>query len=1036
MPFINYRASAGSGKTYRLVLEYLNLVLENENRFSHILAITFTNKAAAEMKSRILKSLENLADDTDETLKNNLRKKNRSLIDIKKRSETVLKKILHNYSKFSIMTIDSFINRLVRAFSYETDIPPGFDVELNYSRMNNYVSKNILSGIGTDLRITELVTEFVFSKIVKNESWNIEKNISDLLKEMNKEQTDTTIEHFMNVKPDKLTVAVSLLKKKFSSVTDKIARTAKKGMELIENSGFSVNDFSYKGKSAAGYLKYLTNLEEVSLKEIKYPWKQFEIGFSPAKGCREGLTESLSGEMGDKLELIRSEILSLFEKDLKDALTAFMIFENIYILGLIGSINKFLSEYKKEYHTVPIFDLTKMVHKIINNGDIPFIYFILGDSFENIMVDEFQDTSRMQWDSLLPLIENSNAEGRLNLGVGDEKQSIYRWRGGDLDIMNREVVERFSKENLEIVDLPFNYRSCKNIVDFNNTLFKEIKSFEISNELLARVYDKSKQETAGPEGGYVSVKFLPKEDFKQEVLEEILKIINKCKKSGFSLSDIAILTGKRKNGMEVASFLMEKDISIITPELLKLNKSPLTFFFIDLLGYLIDPDNRLALTGILSYITRYFKKSVWTFEKSESYFINPVKINLPDCLIRFNKKRNFLLRLPIYETIEEFIRIFDLYKSLEPESSGSITSFLDMISEYSETQGGGIQGFLEWWELNGIDFTIPTPEETDGIRIMTIHKAKGLEFPVVIIPYTDWKTKTDTNVWLECNSPVCNIDGYPPPFYVKSVKSLENTHFSDSWSSEKLKREVDYVNMFYVACTRAQDALFLFSKEKSKPDSTKLSNYNLLRSATNSGLMEKEGENLFSLGQPKKISFRKKIGETIKIKDEEMISYRWGNKITIRESSEKFWDLSSEIHADKIDRGIIIHEILSYIDSLTPLETVMERLEYSGRIGKREREEIELQLTKILKIPEVKKWFFGEGEFLKEQPIISKQGIFLPDRIILSGDSATVIDFKTGAKSESHKLQVEAYMELLKEMGNKDVKGAILYIPSGEIIKV
>ncbi|MEN8154545.1 MAG: UvrD-helicase domain-containing protein [Acidobacteriota bacterium] len=1035
MTFINYKASAGSGKTYQLVLEYLSLALENDFKFKHILAITFTNKAAAEMKERILRSLKSLSKGENEELKQNLLKKNPSLKNIEGKAGKVLKKVLHNYSNFAVTTIDSFINRLVRSFSYETDIPSGFDVELNFSRMKNFVSKSIFAGIGSDPETTNVIREFVFSKMGQDKSWNVEKNISELQQEINRERTEAPVENIMKIDPGKLDLAAEGLKKIFFQFMEELTEIAKKGSQLITGPGLSLNEFAYKKKGAAAFIEKTSLLNPYQIKVFSgFGDSNFRKGQWMTRNTSDDIRIKIES-IADQLDIVQSKMVSLIDEKLEDAITAFLIYENIYLLGLIGKINIFMNEYKDEYNTVPIYELTKKVHGIIKKGDIPFVYYILGDSFENIMIDEFQDTSRMQWDSLFPLVDNSIGEKKISLGVGDEKQSIYRWRGGDMEIMNNDIFELIHPDNLKVINLPYNFRSRENIVNFNNKLFSGLAGMEDHNKLLNRLYKNMDQKGKTGEGGFISVSFLNKEDYLNQALIRTGEIVDECMAAGFTLSDIAILTRKKKEGKEVADYLLSKGIDIITPELLELYKNPLANFFINLLRYIFDNENKLAMTEILFYISGYFKGNIWTINETEKYSTDPGSVSLPGCIDEFIKKRNLLLRLPLYEAVEELIRTFDLHKQLRSASSGYITSFLNMILDYSENEGGGIPGFLEWWEVHNTEYSVPTPENKDGVRIMTIHKAKGLQFPVVFIPFADWSGEKANYHWMEGDGFKAGKDNYPPPFYVHGTKSLESSRFQKEWEEEKMRAETDDINLFYVACTRAIEGLFILSRERKK-DNNKVDNYSLLRIKTSSGDMEKSGEDHFTLGKLKKKSEIKETGRVKTINEDKMISNRWSEKITIRERSEKFWNLTPEDHLRKIDKGIIIHEILSQISRENPVDKILHQLLYSGRISGSEHEEIKRDLNLMFEKEEVKGWFFGPGEILSEKAIITEEGIFRPDRVIIYEKRATIIDFKTGKESETNLDQMSKYIEQVKTMGYENVEGILFYIPDGKAVRV
>ncbi len=772
MSFINYRASAGSGKTYQLVLEYLALALKEgkKNHFKHILAITFTNKAAAEMKERILRSLKELSKGENEELKKNLLERAPSLKDIEKRAARVLKKILHNYSNFAVTTIDSFISRLVRSFTYETDIPAGFDIELNLNRLNNYIIKSIFSDIGVDPDTTNIILEFVLDRINRGKSWNVETNIFPILSEINRERKEGDLKNIDGMAPADFLRISGRLKNIFMDYSGEMKALGEKGIKLIEDNGFSPADFAYGYSGAAGYLNRLAGINLFAVSET-IPTSRFTEEKWLARNSSDELIDKMDGVFGEELQLIHSEIISLYNKKFKAAFSAFLIFENIYLLGLISRIRKYLNEYKSEYNVVPIYDLTRNVHRIIREGDIPFIYYILGDSFEHIMIDEFQDTSMMQWDSLFPLIENSVSEEKLNLGVGDPKQSIYRWRGGETDIMDKQIHQQFLPwGGVDSKELPDNFRSRENIVNFNNKLFSSVKELVKPNDLIPKIYEEAGQNCRLTGGGFVSLRFVSKEDSEETVPERVEKIVRHCLDSGFSLSDIAVLTRKKAPGIEIASHLIASGKSIISPELLLLYRNPVALFMISLLKYTADNTQDHILADILSFISKYFTGNIWSEKKTGKYFMDRDSIQLPDPVSVFISSGNLLIRVPIYEAVEELIRIFDLGNTLELSSAGYLTAFLDMVKDFSEKEGGSIPEFLEWWVDYGTEYSVPTPENGNGVTLMTIHKAKGLEFPVVIIPYADWRDRNEKNLWMKPATESMKLEEYPPPILYQREK--------------------------------------------------------------------------------------------------------------------------------------------------------------------------------------------------------------------------------------------------------------------------
>jgi len=1034
--FINYRASAGSGKTYQLVLEYLALALKKEDNFKHILAITFTNKAAAEMKERILRSLKELSKGDNEELKKNLLKKTPSLTNIEQQAGRVLKKVLHNYSGFAVTTIDSFINRLVRAFTYETDIPAGFDVELNLTRMDNHIVRNLLADIGVDSDTTRLILEFVMDRINRNISWRLEPGIRPLLSELSRERQESPLEKLSESDPGTFLKTADRIRESLSNFMEDIVSAASKGADIIAASGVPFHQYANKGKGAAAYMVKVSRLSKYQIKKF------LNIG---DVNFRKGAwtTQKMDPELREKIEAATPEldrvhhiITGIKDEREKKIRTLYYVFENIFLLGLIGKITRYLTQYKSEYNVVPIHDLTKNVHRIIRKGDIPFIYYILGDSFEHIMIDEFQDTSRMQWDSLFPLIENSVSENNVSLGVGDTKQSIYRWRGGETDIMDRIIHEQFLPwGGVEQEDLPFNFRSAANIVEFNNRIFGDIQHSGGPNGFLTRIYRGTAQKVKAPGQGFVSVTLIPRDEAAGSMSRRVETAVRRCIDAGYSPSDIAVLTRKKVPGMEIADHLISKGIRIVTPELLLLHRNPTALFLINLLKFTDDNTLDHVLADILFYLSEYFKGEIWDVPSTDLYFKEKEESILPECVRKFFSLRQYLLRLPLYETVEELIRIFKLNSALKISSSGFITAFLDMILEFTSKESGNISGFLKWWEEYGTEFSATTPENGNGVTIMTIHKAKGLEFPVVIIPGSDWKEKSGGSLWLNPDSGDLGISGYDPPYLVKGVSGLEKTFFASGLEEEQFRRELDSLNLFYVATTRAKESLFIFSTEEILKKG-KHKNYRLLQEISGSGFFDSEEGGTFEKGTLARIKHPEKKENVEVLKDESLISTGWSGKITIRERSEKFWQLTPEDQLKKIDRGIIIHEILSEVENKDSIANLLQRMEFSGRIDKKGREEIGNILTEMFRSPEVPDWFFGEGEHLMEQPILWREGSSRPDRIIISDDSVKIIDFKTGRESDSDVEQMRGYKSLVSSMGYSTVRGILYYLQTGNIKEV
>lgn len=1035
MIFIRYISSAGSGKTYALVKEYLKLVLSNRWKFSHVLAITFTNKAAAEMKERIIGALRDLSLHRNPKLENIL-KKETDILDISRRSAEVLTKILHNYSDFSVMTIDSFFYKLLRSFSYEEEIPAGFKVELNLKTINDEIIRKIYSGIGRDPELTEIVIEYLISKIYAEKSIDIEKDIRSFVKEITGDRREADIDNLKKIDFHSLISVISELKKIFLLFIREMNDLGKQAAEIIAGSGLTVEDFAYKKNGAASFLVKLSDLNTSKLKKFKLN-SYFENGSWYSKGTSPDVKEKIELLLKDGLDVIRKKILSLYDKSYQKSITAYLIFENIYLLGLARSISGFIEVYKHNNNIIPINEFNRRIFSIVKEDDIPFIYSILGNRFSNILIDEFQDTSRMQWESIFPLIENSLSEGNMCLAVGDPKQSIYRWRGGELEIIEKDIPEKIDPEQLKTLSLKTNYRALKNIVAFNNGMFSNIPEISERNIYLGEIYGNPSQESEKGDGGFVSVDFIAGKNSlitDPIILLQVKKIIDKLERSGFEYSEIAILTRMNSEAEKVASYLLSEGFPVISPDSLKLAGAPVTRFMINLLRLLFNPEDRIIMAEILFFLKDQFKGFL-TLADIESYLIEDTFDSLPPELKKFLERKDLFKRLPIYETVERMIRLFKLNKSPEFVPSGFITTFLDMILDYSGEEGADISNFFSWWKINEDEYLIPSSGNSDGINIMTIHKAKGLEFNSVIIPFANWKYRSDGNIWAYGDEEDFGELPVSSPCYIKATGAVGNSLFRKSYEDEQKRVELDNVNLFYVACTRAVESLHIISRE---PGSGKhLNNAEILMDTTKRpGIMKEITPGLkYESGTLKKVIKRKE--DEIPIREmKTLISGQWSDRITIRRRAKEFVNFISGERKNKIRFGNIVHKILSEISDKSDPEIIIEKMAVSGEISIDEAKSLKLTINSILSEEEVAGWFFGDGEILNETTLISKKSIVRPDKIIIKGDLVQVVDFKTGIMKESDIEQMKQYKMLLMGMGYSNVEGIIFYIKNREVVKV
>ena len=1072
MGFVLYRSSAGSGKTYTLVKEYLKMILENPGKFKHILAITFTNKAAGEMKDRIMQSLKKLAKGEDKILENTLLQEMpqlQQMRDIDKLSSDILTSLLHNYSDFAIMTIDSFIHKVIKAFALEIGLPLNFGIDLNYEKIETYVIERLLSNVGKDAYITDIILKFVFSRVQEEKSWNIEEDIRKFERELFNEKNIEwiqTVGSFDNIMFYRCMEQLETVRGNYVRKLNDLGRQA---MDLIQGIGLTVDDFAYKKGGAAGVLLKCAELRPGGVKQfdIGVRFRNSQWSSNSAPGDIKSAIETL---LANGLEQIAKEILDYHDKNRGLALTAVSILDNIYLAAIINELKALIDDYKKKNNVIPISEFNTRVYEIVKNSPVPFIYSILGERFNHYLIDEFQDTSRLQWENLFPLIENALGSDYFSMAVGDGKQSIYRWRGGDVEIMENDVKKRILPEQLDIKLLDNNYRSRRNIVTFNNAFFQKIsESYTgtrdgdgIGKGLLEKVYSGIAQLPAREQGGFVSLQFIETQapqgreqehDTVDEgpdapdapdaaVFERLNLIVNNCLERGYAYNDIAILVRENKQGQKVAEYLLGNHIPVVSPDSLILSRIPLIRFLIDILVYLCNPADKIAESSIIYFLGLNKKQAAGNADAMDptiigEYFAagNPWDIS-PETG-EFFRRREYLIRMPVYEVMEEVIRIFKLPETLDFKSMGYLQAFLDIVSRYTAENSVDFSSFLDWWEFNKDEYSLMVPETKPAIKIMSIHKAKGLEFPVVVIPYANWEHKMDPQLWLHANPPVPITPPLDIPMPVNSGKILEETFFKDAYLEEQEKVLIDNINLLYVAFTRAVDTLYIIAQRKRKND-----NFDRLKeSAVPLMTEDNERQGHFFFGEPTVKAQEENVPKEIEfVETDRLISNNWYSRITIRRKFTEFWRFEAGYRAERRNWGLLVHQVLSHIHSPKDVPHAISAVLVSGDIEADERDILEQLMGEIFEIEEVREWFdpgyADMGAVFTESPMITEAGVLRPDRVIVSGDRVKIIDFKTGAAHEVYVEQMKKYKEAVLAMGYREVEAYLFYLESKEVEKV
>jgi len=1043
MGFVLYRSSAGSGKTYTLVKEYLKIILQEPEKFKHILAITFTNKAAGEMKDRIMQSLKKLAKGEDPQLENTLKNEIPDIRNIDRISRDILTTLLHNYSDFAIMTIDSFIHKVIKAFALEIGLPLNFTIDLNYDKIQTYVIEHLMADVGKDPYVTDIILEFVFSRVVQNKSWNIEDDIRKFEAELFNEKNFDWVKEvstFDNVVFDRVTERLKSIRGDFLLTLNQLGT---KAMHLIREAGLTVDDFPYKKSGAAAVLQKCADLREGTLKEFNIG-SRFRNGEWVTKSTPKEIQSAVENLLQNGLSQINDHILSHFDNNRALVLTAVSVLDNIYLAAVINRLKALVDEYKKLNNVIPISEFNIKVHEIVENSPVPFIYAIIGERYNHYLIDEFQDTSRLQWENLFPLIDNSLGSGFFSMAVGDGKQSIYRWRGGDVEIMETDIRGKILPEQLAVYPLDKNFRSRKNVVDFNNRFFQETsESYREANSLLGQVYSDIAQKPERKEGGFVSLQFIDgaaddDESPDTPVFDRVSDIVMHCRERGYGDGEIAILVRENKDGQKIAENLLEKNIQVVSPDSLSLPKLPLIRFLIDVLTYLRNPADKIAEASILFFMGLNGKERTTAPGVIGDRLMENEQWDLLPELKEFHKRGEFLIRMPVYEVVEELIRIFKLPGSLDFEAKGYLQAFLNIVSRYTVDNSVDISSFLDWWEFREEDFYLVVPETKPAVKIMSIHKAKGLEFPVVIIPYANWSHKMDRQLWLKSKPPLPTDPVLDFPMPVKSVKLLTETFFKEAYEEEEKKMTIDNINLLYVAFTRAVDNLYIIAQRKKAKD--KNDNYDLLETRAAPMMREdQEHPGHFTFGElTMKEKDAERAGALECVPAGALISTKWTDRITIRRKSKEFWRFDTGYREERRNWGILVHQVLANIRTTDDVPRAVERTVISGDIKAAERELLEKEIHDLFTLPQVRDWFdpLRAGQLFIESPIMTKAGVLVPDRVMIADGKVTVVDYKTGGKHPSHAEQLNGYKKALRNMGYEHVDAYLLYLETKEVRRV
>lgn len=1083
-----YKASAGSGKTFTLAVEYIKFLIRNPWSYRNILAVTFTNKATDEMKTRILGQLYGISNslpDSEAYLEKIVKETGMERDAVKKSASLALTLLIHNYDYFHVQTIDTFFQSVLRNLAKELDLSANLRIELNDKKIETQAVDTMIEELDGNSSLFSWLLRFTMENIDDNKGWDVVRAVRKFgLKIFDDEykKESSILNSRLSEKGfyDKYTRQLYLMK---AELKEALAKVRDDFFSLLADNDLDSSDIK-GGKTIANYFNKLTGdnlsdkncLNKTILECLEDSGKWVKKNDPRYDFLDRLVSEHLIVIMrkGEELRKKAKEIISSVDATL----------QNMKNLLLLNDIEKKVREMNSEANRFLLSDTQHLLHMMINDSDTPFIFEKIGTHLKYIMIDEFQDTSTVQWQNFLVLLHECMSHGAEydvnNLIVGDIKQSIYRWRSGDWQILEN-IENTFGKAATDIRSLSSNYRSSRNIVAFNNLFFNIAARLEAEREKavdpqlaekIVNAYNDVEQEIMKQDSsGLVRIRLMPAgEQYSENTIKEIEKTIDELLSRGVRQNNIAILLRSNRNIPVIADYFNENrpDISLVSDEAFRLDHSVAINILIAALRLLYTPDDAVTKACLIKYYQHYILENR---ADDMGQLLDPHVSDrfLPE---EFTGKVEELKKLPLYDLAERIFSIFSIGRLTG--DSAYVCGFFDCLSAYIGDMSADVLGFLRDWDENIHSNKIQT-DDVDGIQIMSIHASKGLEFDNVIVPFCDWRLEmfTDSYIW---GHPTKEPYDELPIIPVRYSPGLSDSVYAADYRNEHMQITMDNLNLLYVAFTRAGKNLFVIGKRDASTTRSALIQNCLgelsekLAEVTLRGIEDKKCDIEFEYGE-----FMKSKSATVSADDETFITESESENVFLRKGGQKDVNIvSNEIpvvfrqsnkskdfikeNSDEsmeddlqsrtssyVKTGNVLHLVFSNIYTANDIDSVLDRFESEGILYGEDldRKEIQRKLNECLTSNEmVADWFSGRWTLYNECSILSIDKITgaletrRPDRVMRDGDEIVVVDFKFGKMYDSYKKQVAEYLKLIGGMGYTDVKGYIWLVNRNKIIEV
>ncbi|ULQ55637.1 UvrD-helicase domain-containing protein [Flavihumibacter rivuli] len=1072
LPLHIYRASAGSGKTFLLASQYLCLLFEQPHKYREILAVTFTNKATEEMKHRILGELRKIAKGEKTDYGSIILERFPELAEgnqLAMKADQVYRAILHDYAKFSVSTIDSFVQQVIRSFAYEIGLDAGYELQMNQDIVKEDLADRLFELLETNDELLQWVQKIALERIENGQAWDFRGEMLNFAGEIFQERFHRFEANMRNLE-DPTAAFESLkagLQQTIRQMEEPMMEWAKKAQSILKASGLEPEVFSY---AKSGFINYFNKVIQ-------------DKDFSPSKRVMEALDNLDRWTKKDTDESTRSRVAAIYpqynellnkavdhvSEHMLTYQTAKVVLANLNNMNLLRIMAEQLADYRKENNALLISDTQQLLRELVSDNDAPFIYEKIGNRFQHFLLDEFQDTSSFQWDNFKPLVEQSVSTGQYNLIVGDVKQSIYRWRNGDWRLLQEQVKRDIGDVYVKEDSLKENYRSRKNIISFNNYLFHcapKILQLDFNNEMsqvsdeaihhrlqsnhyydiIGTAYEDAAQEmpASAKDGGVVDIRFFAKDSrsihsWRPEAEEWLCSLIDSLiVEKGIDPAQITLLTRNNKDARYLIDLLLQYQqttkararYGLISTDALVINASPAIQLLLAALKYLINDKDNLALVELVQ--ANAYRLGL-DLSNLEWYRIKTdhALAQLPEA---FSKRRHYLLETGLYECVEELISIFSLDSWTREQAY--VLAFRDMVNKFSVKGRADIREFLEWWADEGEKRALPMSSSANAIQVMTIHKSKGLAFDVVIVPYADWKLQNDQGrLWCQWK-----VEGSPIEVVPVSIsKSLAQTHFAYDYFEEQLMARMDALNMLYVALTRTRQAMYIMApmpSEKSEKEGSistigDLLYHSLKQSASS---LPKGQEDYSANFESGKLCIDGEItgnGKGNASEDALVLQPFTAHPELLKDLREParhelILQLSTN---DQQKIGQLAHLALAKISHPDDAGTVLQKMQMEGIITSQYYEEVREKVMQAMNNQQLRLWFSEAYEAINERAILIKGGdTRRPDKVLVGKEETILLDFKfTQEESPGHARQLKQYQELLQQMGYPAVKSYVYY---------